>query len=168
MPTKNDIRTSKEVFMGTEIERKFIVVNKDWVQHRDQPSRLLEYGYLESPSASICIRRIVDHNTNEGRINIKSKSASLSRNEHEAKIPAEMAEELIQMYCKDKTITKVRHFVGPWEIDEFLCKHAGLVMAEIELPAKGAPFTKRGWLGQEVTGIPEYYNEHLAEMGEVP
>ena len=43
-------------------------------------------------------------------------------------------------------------------MDEFLGENFGLVIAEIELPSEATLFEKPDWLGDEVTGIKEYYN----------
>ena len=40
--------------------------------------------------------------------------------------------------------------------------HAGLVIAEIELPRAQAPFARPSWLGEEVTGEARCYNVNLA------
>jgi adenylate cyclase len=48
-----------------------------------------------------------------------------------------------------------------FEIDEFLGANAGLVVAEIELPAADAPFPRPAWLGREVSALARYYNVNL-------
>lgn len=48
-----------------------------------------------------------------------------------------------------------------WEVDIFAGAHAGLVVAEIELPTADTPFERPSWLGEEVTGNKEYYNSNL-------
>ena len=51
-----------------------------------------------------------------------------------------------------------------WEIDEFLGRHAPLVIAEIELDTPDQPFDRPDWLGTEVTGDIRYANETLANF----
>ena len=40
----------------------------------------------------------------------------------------------------------------------FFGHKSGLIIAEIELPSEATLFEKPDWLGDEVTGIKEYYN----------
>ena len=48
-----------------------------------------------------------------------------------------------------------------FEIDVFHDKNEGLVIAEIELSSDDEYFERPGWLGDEVTGMPQYYNANL-------
>ncbi len=48
-----------------------------------------------------------------------------------------------------------------FEVDEFHGENEGLVVAEIELPAEDAAFSRPEWLGEEVTGDKRYYNSML-------
>jgi adenylate cyclase len=50
-----------------------------------------------------------------------------------------------------------------WEVDEFLGVNAGLVVAEIELPAEDQPFDKPDWVGEEVTHDMRYLNSNLIQ-----
>ena len=45
--------------------------------------------------------------------------------------------------------------------DVFHDKNEGLVIAEIELSSEDEIFDKPEWLGEEVTGKPEYSNSNL-------
>jgi CYTH domain-containing protein len=47
-------------------------------------------------------------------------------------------------------------------VDEFHSPHAGLILAEVELPTADHPVALPSWLGEEVTGNPAYYNSTLA------
>jgi CYTH domain-containing protein len=47
------------------------------------------------------------------------------------------------------------------EVDVFHEKNEGLVIAEIELTSDDEYFEKPDWLGEEVTGLPQYYNANL-------
>ena len=69
--------------------------------------------------------------------------------------------------CGKRVIEKSRWCVDAgddlcWEVDEFHGRHAGLVVAELELPSEDTPFVKAPFAGDEVTGRPEYYNSSLA------
>lgn len=48
-----------------------------------------------------------------------------------------------------------------WEVDVFHGRKEGLVLAEIELGDENEPFTRPEWLGEEVTGQPQYYNANM-------
>ena len=48
-----------------------------------------------------------------------------------------------------------------WEIDEFVGRNTGLVLAEIELKSPDEPLNLPEWAGEEVTGNPKYYNVNL-------
>ena len=37
----------------------------------------------------------------------------------------------------------------------------GMVLAEIELGDENERFDKPSWLGEEVTGLPQYYNANM-------
>ncbi len=62
-------------------------------------------------------------------------------------------------------LEKIRHHVyvdgALFEVDEFLGENAGLIVAEIELPAVDAAFPKPAWLGVEVSALTRYYNVNL-------
>src|SRR5699024_1605004 len=96
-------------------------------------------------------------------ITIKSGTNGLSRKEFEYEIPIEDAEELLTLCVK--IIVKKRFeivFKGfKWEVDEFHQPHKGLLLAEIELPTEDTSFHLPDWVGEEVTGKPEYYNANM-------
>ncbi|MGZ8240073.1 MAG: CYTH domain-containing protein [Methylobacter sp.] len=148
--------------MAIEIEHKFLLANSDW---RRQVSRSVKYrqGYLSSQaSSSIRVRISDDH----AWLNIKSATIGNHRHEYEYEIPLIDAEEIINNLCRKPLIEKIRHFVTDdgniWEIDEFEGENKGLIVAEIELPKIGRPFSKPHWLGPEVTHDLRYYNNNLA------
>jgi adenylate cyclase len=51
-----------------------------------------------------------------------------------------------------------------WEVDEFLGKNRGLVVAEVELSDPSESIIFPPWIGKEVTGDPRYYNSSLAVL----
>ena len=67
--------------------------------------------------------------------------------------------------CLPGKIVKTRYLINAgkhtWEVDIFHDKNEGLIIAEIELTKEDEQFEKPDWLGEEVTGIPEYYNANL-------
>ena len=48
-----------------------------------------------------------------------------------------------------------------WEIDEFHGLNEGLVIAELELENENDSYEKPDFVGDEVTGNPQYYNALL-------
>ena len=149
--------------MGTEIERKFLLLNDTW---RGQVSRSADMtqGYLSRDgNASVRVRL----EGNRANLNVKSKTLGIERMEFEYAIPLEEAREMIKSLCGTTVIEKVRHYVEldrhTWEIDEFGGANAGLVVAEIELGAADEDFERPSWLGMEVSSDPRYYNVNLID-----
>ena len=67
--------------------------------------------------------------------------------------------------CQPPIIDKVRYIVDfhghRWEVDEFASPRPGLVVAEIELPDSNTPYDLPPFVGENVTGNPDYYNSNL-------
>jgi adenylate cyclase len=148
--------------VAREIERKFLVNGDGWRAAVTRSSALRQ-GYLaRGDSASIRVR-IKDNNS--AQITIKSTEAGLSRSEYEYGIPVGDAEELLAL-CGDRVVEKRRHIVPAddlkWEIDEFGGRHAGLILAEVELDSEARAVALPDWIGDEVTDDPRYRNEALA------
>ena len=146
--------------MGVEIERKFLLNGDAW-RTLGEPI-LLRQGYLNAdPARTVRVRIEGD----SGMLTIKSKNTGASRGEWEYPIPLEEARELLDTLCERPLVEKYRRRIGhagfTWEVDEFLGENAGLVVAEIELPAIDAVFDRPDWIGQEVTGDKRYYNSSL-------
>jgi adenylate cyclase len=147
--------------MPIEIERKFLVTSDSW---RDTASsRRIAQGYLSrEPDRVVRVRLIGD----AAFLTIKGRTTGVSRSEFEYAIPVDHARELLAM-CIPTAIDKTRHeleFAGfTWEIDEFHGANAGLVVAEIEIPAANAIFDRPDWLGAEVSSDFRYTNSHLSE-----
>ena len=149
--------------MAREIERKFLVGDDSW---RAAVTRAvpMEQGYLASGGACSVRVRI------EGavaRLNIKSATLGIEREEFDYPIPRADAEFMLARLCGRRVVRKVRHIVPygkhSWEIDEFQGANAGLVVAEIELAATDEPYARPPWLGIEVSDDRRYYNVCLAE-----
>lgn len=152
--------------MPHEIERKFLVTGEGW---RDAlrvsgPGRSLVQAYLTAgDKASVRIRIVGGR---EAFLTVKSAGATLTRAEFEYPVPVTDAQAMLPL-CRGKVIEKTRHRLPAgggltWEIDVFAGAHAGLVIAEIELPTPDTPFARPDWLGEEVTGDPAYGNAALA------
>lgn len=146
--------------MATEIERKFLLANDTWRSQVCQSIRIAQ-GYLATePTVRARVKGKM------GFLTIKGKSLDgISRAEFEYPIPIDDALALLKL-CP-KVLDKTRHLIKQgnltWEIDEFQGENAGLLIAELELPAIDTPFEKPDWLGAEVSGDVRYYNSTLSQ-----
>jgi adenylate cyclase len=153
--------------MGLEIERKFLLANECWrdAVERSEPmvqGYLLDAQALHDSAARASVR--VRIGGNRAWLNIKAATPGIARAEYEYPIPPDDARELLATLC-DGVVEKTRHHVHVdgvlFEIDEFAGANAGLVVAEVELPAPDAPFPRPPWLGREVSTLVRYYNINL-------
>jgi adenylate cyclase len=145
--------------MGREIERKFLVTG-GWPKG-DGGTPCVQ-GYIPvSGACGVRIRVIGDR----ARVTFKGPSVAGSRLEYEYPIPIEDAQEMLEAFCLKPLIEKTRHEVvhagRTWEVDVFHGANQGLVLAEIELSAIDEPVDLPDWVGEEVTGCPEYHNFSL-------
>jgi adenylate cyclase len=146
--------------MGTEIEKKFLIVNDDW--RRLGKGEPYCQGYLNAEKGrTVRVRTINDR----GILTIKGPSVGAARLEYEYDIPIEEAREMLNELCHKPLIEKTRYkipFAGfTWEIDEFTGENEGLVFSEIELEYEGQQFEIPPWVGKEVTDDSRYYNANL-------
>ncbi|MCD2515930.1 CYTH domain-containing protein [Massilia sp. G4R7] len=149
--------------MGVEIERKFLVRGDAW--RTLGAATLLRQGYLcADPERTVRVRIEGE----QGVLTIKSKNEGASRGEWEYPLPLRDAEELLDRLCERPLVEKIRRRIDyqgfTWEVDEFLGENAGLVVAEIELPAEDTAFERPEWIGREVTGERRYYNSSLIRL----
>jgi adenylate cyclase len=147
--------------MATEIERKFLVNGRAW---RQGAGVAYCQGYLNrDPERTVRVRIAGDR----AFLTIKGSAKGakgISRPEFEYEIPVSDAEQLLPL-CDGHLIQKVRYIVthggNTWEVDEFHGDNEGLVIAEIELASEDQPFERPGWVGQEVSDDPRYFNANL-------
>jgi adenylate cyclase len=155
--------------MGIEIERKFLVCDNSWREAVDRSDQMAQ-GYLigaqalrdGAARASVRARVAGDR----AWLNIKEATPGIERAEFEYAIPVSDARVLLDTLC-DGVLEKIRHHVHVdgvlFEVDEFLGDNAGLIVAEVELPAVDASFPRPSWLGREVSALLRYYNVNLIE-----
>jgi CYTH domain-containing protein len=146
--------------MPLEIERKFLVRGENW--RRLGEGMPYRQGYLSTvPERSVRVRLA----GNKGYLTIKGSTVGASRVEYEYEIPTDDAGELLDKLCERPLIEKTRYRVEydnlTWEIDEFEGDNAGLIVAEVELESEDQAIALPGWIGEEVTGDPRYYNASL-------
>lgn len=147
--------------MGIEIERKYLVKNDSWRENIQRSYEILQ-SYFDLKNAVFRARIVGD---SKAFLTIKILGSGISRKEFEYEIPVPDARELVSALCSLPPIEKVRHeinFAGKkWEVDEFKGLNKGLIMAEIELECEDEKFEKPEWIGEEVTGNPQYSNSFL-------
>lgn len=147
----------------TEIERKFLVANTDFLTGL-HGNRIVQ-GYLCTDAARTVRVRI---NNGIGTLTIKGKSnaTGLSRFEWEKEIPLNEAQSLLAIALPG-AIDKTRYNIDVqgliYEVDVFHSSNDGLIIAELELETEDQKFIKPDWLGEEVTGDKRYYNSYLSE-----
>ena len=125
---------------------------------------MLRQGYLANTArASVRVRL----DGEEGWLSVKSMRGGMTRDEYEVEIARTDAQEMLERLCEGFTIEKWRHLVDyaghTWEVDEFLAENAGLIIAELELPAEDTPFERPAWLGAEITDEERFYNVRLSQ-----
>ena len=147
-----------------EIERKFLVTNRDFITQSNASFRIVQ-GYLNSnPERTVRVRI----KGNKGFLTIKRKGneSGLTRFEWEKEIAVSEAEALLQL-CEKGVIDKTRYNVPfenhLFEVDVFFGENEGLIVAEIELQSETEAFAKPNWLGEEVTSEEKYYNAYLSQ-----
>ncbi len=146
-----------------EIERKFLVLNQDFISQADSKSHIIQ-GYLNSDAQRTVRIRVKD---DKGFLTIKGigNDSGTTRLEWETEIPSAEAKTLLSLAEKG-VIDKVRHLVKvgnhTFEVDVFAGENAGLIIAELELEKEDEQYQKPDWLGEEVTGIEQYYNAYIS------
>lgn len=148
--------------MAREIERKFLVRDLRILDGR-QGDRIIQ-GYLAKESGSMSTR--VRIRGDRAYLTLKSPKAGFSRDEFEYVIPLTDAEAMIANHCSGRIVRKTRFLVDHaphvFEVDVFEGRHAGLIVAEVELPHEQAAMRLPDWLGDEITGDNRYSNFVLA------
>lgn len=144
--------------MSVEIERKFLVNGKGWKQGH---YIYVRQGYLNLDKERTVRVRLAGK---KAYLTIKGINTGAKRAEYEYEIPVSDAAELIKI-CDGSILEKNRYAVScgglVWEVDEFLGKNEGLIVAEVELYSEDQAFDRPGWAGQEVTTDPRYFNSNL-------
>ena len=127
--------------MAREIERRFLVRDVRILDGR-RGEHIIQ-GYLAKEVGSMSTR--VRIRGERAYLTLKSPKQGFSRDEFEYPIPVDHA-----------------HHV--FEVDVFQGHHAGLVVAEVELPHEETPLSLPHWVGDEITHDSRYGNFTLAEQ----
>ena len=149
--------------MATEIERKFLVDAEKISAVKFPDGETIVQGYLSTePNKTVRVRL----KNNRGCLTIKSATVGISRQEFEYEIPAADAEELLKL-CGTNVLKKIRrkifHGGHLWEVDFFGGRHAGLILAEVELNSPDEIVDLPPWVAREVSDDPRYFNSQLVK-----
>ncbi len=146
--------------MNLEIERKFLV--KELPKNIQKSIHLEQYYMLID---KYFVQRLRFFDNKKSIISLKQNCSGMSRFEFEYEIPLSDAKKIISI-GEFLNIKKIRHIIMvdgiKWEIDEFLDKNKGLIVAEVELESEVQDINFPNWIDCEVTDQKKYYNYNLA------
>jgi adenylate cyclase len=145
-----------------EIERKFLVKNRDWGTAAS--TRRIEQGYVFiADDRTMRVRRSGEAYS----MALKVGTGSMTRHEIEFPIEAAQGQRMLDLLCVEAPIQKTRHVIAfagkDWEVDVFDGTNAGLIVAEVELSSEDEQFALPPWLGPEVTGDRRFFNAALSQ-----
>lgn len=149
--------------MAKEIERKFLVINDSYKEMAYSVDEITQAYLCDRPESTVRLRI----RNNEGFITVKSKNRGATRHEWEYPINSKDIREMLENCHTDGIILQKRRynivFCGQkWEVDEFIGDLSPLILAEIELTHENEELSLPPFIGEEVTGRPEFYNSSLA------
>jgi CYTH domain-containing protein len=111
------------------------------------------------------VQRLRFFNNDKAIISFKERSSSIAKHEFEYEIPLLEARKLIS-FINTPFIVKKRHYIKfdsmKWEVDEFLGKNKGLIVAEIELIKIDQKIKTPEWVTNEISKDQKYSNFNLA------
>ena len=146
--------------MNIEIERRFLV-NKI-------PENIINTIHIKQYYISInakMIQRLRFFNDDKAIISFKERSSSITKHEFEYEIPILEAKKLIS-FIDAPSVSKKRHYIKfdsmNWEVDEFLDKNKGLIVAEIELIKEDEKIKIPEWAVYEISKEQKYSNFNLS------
>lgn len=146
--------------MAFEIEHKFLVINDSYKQMSIGKVDICQ-GYLNrNPDRTVRVRTMGD----KGFLTVKSRNHGAKRLEFEYEIPVEDAREILKL-AEPGLVEKTRYMIPfdglLWEVDEFHGSLNGVTVAEVELPEVSVAYEKPPFIGEDITGNPQYYNSNL-------
>jgi adenylate cyclase len=150
--------------MAIEIERRFLVCDTR-VLDGCKGERIVQ-GYLAKESGAMSVR--VRVREDRAFLTLKTPRQGCSREEFEYPIPVADAQRMLALHCGGRLVSKTRYglpYAGRlFEVDVFDGRHAGLVIAEVELPHERAELLLPPWVGEEITHDGRYGNFSLAQF----
>ncbi len=148
--------------MATEIERRFLVRDTGFLT--GNTGEKIVQGYVAKEAGAMTTR--VRIRGERAYLTLKGPSLDITRDEFEYPIPLADARQMLARYCGSRIIEKTRHIVEHagqfFEVDVFHGRHAGLIVAELELAHPGQKVERPAWLGPEITRDKRYGNFALA------
>ncbi len=149
--------------MAIEIEHKYKVKNESYKEIATSAT-YYKQGYICSDKNCIVRVRIAGE---KAMLTIKGETHGASRSEYEVEIDIATAQSLLNEFCPSPIVEKTRYVVPyghhTWEVDCYHGKNNGLIVAEIELQSEHQLYELPPFIGENVTGIPRYYNSCLAQ-----
>lgn len=146
--------------MAVEIERKFLV-DRAALPELTNGKKIVQ-GYIPTADKTTVRVRI---KAEQAFLTLKGTGNGISRNEFEYEIPLSDAQQMLDEFCSDSKIEKVRYEIAfgqhVWELDVFYGKNDGLIIAEVELSDEDEVFECPDWVAEQVTGDQRYYNSQL-------
>ena len=155
--------------MSCEIERKYLVSDKSFLKLAEY-SRKLKQGYMTDVNAegTVFRVRIAD---DKAFLTVKGRQQGIARAEFEYPVPLADAQIMLETMCGTRVVEKTRYYLHYgkflWEVDVFEGRHAGLIVAEIELESEETEFPLPPFVDMEVTNDFRYSNFSLS-MSEKP
>ena len=150
--------------MGYEIERRFLVHDTAFLAGRTG-ERIVQ-GYVAKETGAMMVR--VRIRGDAGYLTLKGPCSGLRRDEFEYRVPLADASRILADHCAGRHVRKTRFAVKygghVFEVDVFEGRHAGLVIAEVELKRETESVALPPWLGAEVTHDRRYGNFALAQL----
>ena len=147
--------------MALEIERRFLIKNKNWKEFITKKI-FIEQGYLSKSLDGWIIR--IRFNGKDFKIALKKHIKGFTNFEFEYSIPRSDAETI--MSNLSRTIKKERFFLEveqrSWIIDCFKENNYPLEIAEIELSDEKEDLLLPSFISQEITGLTHYSNFSLS------
>ncbi|MDD3155044.1 MAG: CYTH domain-containing protein [Victivallaceae bacterium] len=149
-----------------ECEKKFLIADLDAALCGADAPVSFQQGYFETGPEGPTVRvRLVG--IDRACVTFKSRISADSCREYEYEIPRSDGEEMLRVFCAGRIVEKRRSLRSAngtrvWEIDCYDGANSGLATAEIELSGSDEPFERPAWLGEEITGRPEFSNRALA------
>ncbi len=155
-----------------EIERRWLVASPGW-KRQVVYFTFLRQGYLSvNPERTVRIR--LESGDIAPVLCIKGRAAGLKTPEVETDVGRGFAEQALSLCGEDLIIEKLRHRIQKFMqsdplivVDEFMGRHRGLFLAEVEFADEAAAeaFTPPDWFGAEVTDDPRYRSAVLVQHG---
>lgn len=148
-----------------EKERKFKVTSKKFISLSHKVINIKQ-GYL-SKEKNMSVRIRISENKSFLCIKGPSFKSGISRFEFEKEISLIEGSELLRL-CLPRIICKKRYLIKYkkqlFEIDVFEGFLKGLILAEIELNSESQKVYLPDWIGEEVTGVKNFYNSQLSKL----